>query len=77
VGETGAEVVVADRGAGIAEAEREKVFTPFYRPAGRDEAAGGWGLGLSLVRQIAERHGGLARCEADRSGGSRFIVRLA
>lgn len=52
------------------------MFAPFHRPAGRGEAGGGWGLGLSLVRQIAERHGGQAACEAAAAGGSRFVVRL-
>lgn len=49
---------VCDSGAGIPEAEREKVFEPFYR-----------GLGLSIVRQIARRHGGDVRCE-----GNCFVV---
>ncbi|MEH3144681.1 MAG: ATP-binding protein [Methylobacterium frigidaeris] len=69
-------IVVTDAGPGIAPAERERVFEPFYRPRGRDEGAGGWGLGLSLVRQIAERHGGRAVCEPGVQGGSRFVVRL-
>jgi signal transduction histidine kinase len=51
-------IKVRDQGPGLAEAERERVFEPFYRPAGRPEAAGSWGLGLSIVRQIAELHGG-------------------
>ncbi len=72
-----ARIVVADAGEGIAAAERERVFEPFYRPAGRAESSGGWGLGLSLVRQIAERHGGAAICEAAPEGGSRFVVDLA
>jgi signal transduction histidine kinase len=72
-----ARIVVADAGEGIAAAERERVFEPFYRPAGRAESSGGWGLGLSLVRQIAERHGGTAVCEAAPGGGSRFVVDLA
>jgi signal transduction histidine kinase len=72
-----ARIVVADAGEGIAAAEREKVFEPFYRPAGRAESSGGWGLGLSLVRQIAERHGGDAACEAALEGGTRFVVDLA
>jgi signal transduction histidine kinase len=72
-----ARIVVADAGEGIAVAERERVFEPFYRPAGRAESSGGWGLGLSLVRQIAERHGGAATCEAAPEGGSRFVVDLA
>jgi signal transduction histidine kinase len=72
-----ARVVVADAGEGIAAAERERVFEPFYRPAGRAESSGGWGLGLSLVRQIAERHNGAATCEAAPDGRSRFVVDLA
>jgi signal transduction histidine kinase len=48
-------VDITDAGPGIPEAERERVFTPFYRLAGD---AAGTGLGLSLVRQIARLHGG-------------------
>jgi signal transduction histidine kinase len=72
-----ARLVVSDRGPGIAPGERERVFEPFYRPVGRAESAGGWGLGLSLVRQIAQRHGGRVVCEAQEGGGSRFVVELA
>jgi len=43
---------------------------------GHAEHAGGVGLGLSLVRQIAERHGGKVRCEAREGGGSRFVIAL-
>ncbi len=67
---------VLDRGPGIADAERERIFEPFYRPAGARESAGGHGLGLALVRQIAARHGGAAACAARNGGGSVFRVRL-
>jgi signal transduction histidine kinase len=53
---------VCDGGPGIAESERERIFEPFYRIAGASEAAGGVGLGLALVRQIARHHGGDAKC---------------
>jgi len=75
--ESGARIVVSDCGDGIPPPERERVFEPFYRPAGRSESSGGWGLGLSLVRQIARRHGGAAFCEEAPGGGSRFVVDLA
>ena len=68
--------IVSDHGPGIAASERERVFEPFYRPVGRSESSGGWGLGLSLVRQIAVRHGGRAFCEAIPCGGSRMVVEL-
>ncbi|MDP3898408.1 MAG: ATP-binding protein, partial [Mesorhizobium sp.] len=57
------ELRVRDEGPGVPDGEAEKVFEPFYRPAGRSEAAGSWGLGLALVRQIAERHGATVRYE--------------
>jgi signal transduction histidine kinase len=67
-------ITVSDHGEGIAPSERERVFEPFYRPPGSSESSGGWGLGLSLVRQIAKRHGGGVFCEAAPAGGSRFVV---
>ena len=72
----GVRLTVDDAGSGIAEAERERVFEPFYRPAGRPESVGGWGLGLALVRLIARRHGGEARCDRAPGGGARFAVDL-
>jgi signal transduction histidine kinase len=72
----GAELRVCDRGPGVPEAERERIFEPFYRPAGAREREGGVGLGLALVRQIARRHGGDATCLARDGGGSCFAVLL-
>jgi signal transduction histidine kinase len=71
-----ARLVVSDGGPGVAESERERIFEPFHRPPGQREGDGGVGLGLYLVRQIARRHGGDARCLAQPGGGSRFEVRL-
>ena len=68
-------LTIHDHGPGIPEAERERVFEPFYRPSGRAEAAGSWGLGLSIVRQIARQHGGTVACEGRPDGGS-FVVTL-
>ncbi len=69
-------ITIDDQGPGIPEAERERVFEPFYRPSGRPEAAGSWGLGLSVVRQIVVRHGGSVSCLARPGGGGRFRVNL-
>ena len=68
-------IAVEDRGPGIPEADREKIFAPFYRAPG-GTAAPGHGLGLSLVRQVARYHGGDARYVARPGGGSRFEVSL-
>ena len=72
----GVTVIVEDRGPGVPEAERERIFAAFYRPAGHREGDGGVGLGLALVRQIAGLHGGIVRCEARPGGGSRFVAEL-
>lgn len=70
------EVAVCDRGPGVPEGLRERIFEAFFRLPGHAERAGGVGLGLSLVRQIAQRHGGSVRCEARDGGGSRFVLQL-
>jgi signal transduction histidine kinase len=67
---------VLDRGPGVPEAERERIFDPFYRVSGRGEGSGGVGLGLSLVRQIARRHAASVTCLLREGGGSRFAVRF-
>jgi signal transduction histidine kinase len=69
-------VQVCDRGPGVPETLRERIFEPFYRLPGHAEQAGGVGLGLSLVKQIAERHGGSVRCESRAGGGSCFELNL-
>ena len=71
----GARLRVADRGPGIPEQERERIFEPFYRlPGMRESEDGGVGLGLALVRQIARRHGGDVRCVPREGGGTCFEV---
>lgn len=67
---------VRDHGPGIAAQDRTRVFEPFYRPAGHGESAGGWGVGLALVRQIAERHGGTVEARIPPDGGACFVVAL-
>ncbi len=72
----GYEFAVADRGPGVPAELRERIFEPFYRLPGHAEMVGGVGLGLSLVKQIAERHGGSVRCLPRDGGGSRFVLFL-
>ena len=67
---------VCDRGPGVPPAMRERIFEPFFRLPGHAEQAGGVGLGLSLVKQIAQAHGGSVRCEARVGGGSCFVMEL-
>jgi signal transduction histidine kinase len=74
---SGARIVVLDRGPGVPEEERERIFEPFHRPAGSPETGQGFGLGLSLVRQIARAHGGEARCRGREGGGTAFEVDLS
>lgn len=67
---------VEDRGPGIPEPERDRIFEPFYRIEGSRETGEGFGLGLSLVKQIARRHGGDVRCLSGPVRGTRFEVTL-
>jgi signal transduction histidine kinase len=71
-----AEIRVNDRGPGVPAALRERIFEPFYRLPGASERNGGVGLGLALVKSIAERHGGSVRCQDRPGGGASFVITL-
>jgi two-component system, OmpR family, sensor histidine kinase KdpD len=70
------EIGVLDAGAGIPEAERGRIFEPFYRPAGVPPDVRGTGLGLSIARGLAEAQGGSLRYEPRPGGGSTFTLAL-
>jgi two-component system, NarL family, sensor histidine kinase BarA len=71
------QVRVADTGIGIPEAEREKVFDPFYQvDSSSTREYGGTGLGLSIVKRLVAGHGGTIRIEGNEPRGTAFVVRL-
>ncbi len=65
------QLYVADQGHGIAEEDLPHVFDRFYRSS-ESRTLPGSGLGLSIVRQVAERHGGSVRVGASPDGGAAF-----
>jgi signal transduction histidine kinase len=70
-----ARILVEDKGAGVPETDREKIFEPFYRASTATRSSGA-GLGLSIVKQIARAHGGTVEYAPREGGGSRFVVTL-
>ena len=71
----GVELSVEDDGAGVPPADLPRLFDRFYR-TDKSRRAGGSGLGLSIVRQVAELHGGSATVEPVRPKGLRITVTL-
>ena len=64
-------VTIGDRGAGIPDDVRPRIFDPFFSTKGE-----GTGLGLAITRQIVEAHGGTIACEAREGGGTLFRIAL-
>jgi len=69
-------IEIMDRGDGVPIEECERIFEAFYRMPGASETNGGVGLGLSLVRQIAEKHAGTVVCLPREGGGTCFRLIL-
>jgi two-component system sensor histidine kinase SenX3 len=73
----GIEIRIADTGIGISEAAAPYVFDRFFRAdEARSRRSGGIGLGLSIVKWIAEAHDGRVRLAGRPGGGSEFTVDL-
>jgi two-component system, OmpR family, sensor kinase len=71
-------ITVRDHGDGLKPEEMTRIFEPFFRPEGRSESDGGWGLGLALVAEIARLHGGKAyAAQPDSEKGACFVVEIA
>ena len=64
-------ITVSDRGTGIPDDVRAKIFDPFFSTKGE-----GTGLGLAITRQIVEAHGGALSCESRDGGGTAFTIAL-
>ena len=67
---------VADDGIGIKKEDMDKIWQRFWQADGSRAAGTGSGLGLSMVREIAELHGGEASVESEPDKGSTFTVRI-
>ena len=68
-------LTVDDEGPGIAPGDREHVFERFYRSQ-ESRSMPGSGLGLSIVRQVIERHSGNVRVDENGDGGTRMVLQI-
>lgn len=71
------EIVVADRGPGVPDADLERIFEPFYRAdTSRDHRHGGQGIGLAITARVVELHGGRATARNRAAGGLEVMLEL-
>ena len=74
-------ITVDDDGPGVHDMDKEIIFERFrrgdgHRARGKEKKNGGYGLGLSISRRIAERHGGSLELGESRLGGAAFVITL-
>lgn len=73
----GARVTVEDQGPGVSPADRPAIWEPFRRGTSSSaQSIGGGGIGLSIVRDVIEQHGGRVRLEDAARGGAAFVIDL-
>jgi len=72
----GWEIVVSDQGIGMGEEQLERIFEKFYRVDSTDTAIGGLGLGMSIVKQFVEAHGGQVHVESVEGHGTSVAFTL-
>lgn len=74
-GDLMASIMVEDTGIGLSPEEVKMVFSRFWRAdAGRNRASGGLGIGLALVKEIVDQHGGWVRAEGKKGEGACFTI---
>ncbi|MBV9243885.1 MAG: HAMP domain-containing histidine kinase, partial [Methylobacteriaceae bacterium] len=69
-------LTVRDEGPGISEADRRRIFERFERVIAHSHLAGGFGIGLWVVRQLVEAMGGRIELQSELARGSKFTVEL-
>src|SRR4029077_8281852 len=75
--DNGTTIEVADTGPGIPPGDLQRVFERFYRvDKSRVRNPGGTGIGLAIVKNLVELHGGEARVENRPEGGARFVITI-
>ncbi len=72
-----AELVVRDDGCGISEIHQQRMFSKFEQSTRPESARAGLGLGLWIVRRLAQAHGGTVAIDSAPGAGTSFIVRVA
>ena len=71
-----AQISVTDQGIGIPQAAQTRLWEPFYRAANASQYSGGFGVGLFIVHEIVQRHGGAITVQSAEGEGSTFTVSL-
>ena len=72
-----ASIAVPDTGIGLSPEEAKMVFSRFWRAdAGRDRESGGLGIGLAVVKEIVDRHGGWVQVEGEKGKGACFTIHI-
>jgi two-component system OmpR family sensor kinase len=70
------EITVEDEGPGIADADRARIFEPYYRTVAGARTAGGTGLGLAVVKSLIDAHGGTIQADNVVPHGTRMTLVL-